>query len=479
MNNLKRIRLSKEAKAAIVLTIATFLCKGINIITTPIFTRLLTSSEMGVVTTYNSWYTIIYTIASLSLDSGSFNIAMMEFKDDRYGYMSSILCLSTFSSCFIGIIYFLFHDFFNNLFGLNNELMSLMLISFVFLPATTFWMLHQRYEYKYKSTALVTMLSTGVSTVFSAVITFLFSVDGKYNLPIIKLGSSNLVLIIWGIFFYCYIMLKGKKMFSKKYLYFVISVNTPLLVHSFAKQILDISDRTMISYLVGKRAVGIYGVLYSVSALALIVWTAINSSLVPFMFENLKKENYSKISVFVENMLLVYGIACIVITLFAPEILRVLATAEYFEGIYMMPPIAAGIFFTSLYNIYSNVLLYYKKTGSIMVATSIAAIINILLNFIFIQLYGYQAAAYTTLISYIFLAFIQYYMLKKQLGKISIFNNKKIWGIAIITCVICVAINLLYIYIYIRYIIILIIILMMILCRKKILDFLKCVFKRM
>lgn len=45
----------------------------------------------------------------------------------------------------------------------------------------------------------------------------------------------------------------------------------------------------------------------------------------------------------------------------APEIVRILATKEYYEAIYIMPPIAAGVFLTSVSNMYSNLLIYHKK----------------------------------------------------------------------------------------------------------------------
>ena len=447
----KGIRISIEAKAALILTLATFLCKGINIITTPIFTRILSTYEMGIVTTYNAWYSIISVVATLSLDSGSFNIAMMEYKEDRYGYMSSALTLSSISSLIIVGVYALFHETWNSIMGLDSVLVVLMLISFIFLPAVNFYLLHQRYEYKYISTAIITLMSTGISTIFSAFCTYLaFSKD--YNgLANVRLLSANSILILLGIVIYIFIMCKGRRLYSKKYWTFILSVNTPLLIHAAAKHILDISDRMMISNIAGKDAVGIYGVVYSVSALALIVWSAINASLIPYMFENLKKENEEKVAVTVERMLLVYAGACVFISLIAPEILMILATEEYFEGIYMMPPIAAGIFFTALYNIYSNLLLYYKKTKTIMIATIIAAVINLVLNYVFINKYGYMAACYTTIISYIILAFMQYMALNRVACSRTILNDKRIWLIAVGTGLVCMVSNILYSHGVIRY----------------------------
>lgn len=462
--------MSVQAKAAIVFTLATFVCKGINFITLPIFTRLMSTEQMGIVTTYNSWQVLLVVFANLSLDSGSFNIAMMEYKEDRYKYMSSILTLSTLSSLILAGLYFIFKAPLSKLVGLDDSLMGMMLISFIFLPATSFWMLHQRYTYKYRSTAVVTILSNGLSVLISVIAVYLGKKSGSENLADIRLVSSNIVLIACGAFFYFYIFFRGKTGYNSKYWKFVLFVNTPLLFHSLAKHILDVSDRTMISNMVGKSEVGIYGVLYSVSALALIVWNAINSSLIPYMFESIEKHNTQKLSELIEIMLLIYSIACICLTLAAPEIVKVLATSEYLEAVYLMPPIAAGIFFTSLYNIYSNLLLYYKKTNYIMIATAVAAIFNIITNYIFIKMIGYQAAAYTTLCSYIILAYMQYRFVKKIVGGDTIFNDKHLWLIAVLTATICLLINFTYSWIIIRYCLVAVVFIMCTVYRKRIVE---------
>ena len=60
-----------------------------------------------------------------------------------------------------------------------------------------------------------------------------------------------------------------------------------------------------------------------------------------------------------------------------------------------------------------NVLLYNKKTSSIAWATGIAAIMNVGLNAIFIKIFGYYAAAYTTLIGFIILSFCLYISIRR------------------------------------------------------------------
>lgn len=68
------------------------------------------------------------------------------------------------------------------------------------------------------------------------------------------------------------------------------------------------------------------------------------------------------------------------------------------------------------YSLYVNVEHYYKKTKGVTVNTLIAAGCNIILNLIFIPIFGYVAAAYTTLVSY-FVALLLHARCSKKIEK--------------------------------------------------------------
>ena len=126
-----------------------------------------------------------------------------------------------------------------------------------------------------------------------------------------------------------------------------------------------------------------------------------------------------------------------------------------------MPPIAAGVFLTSISNMYTNILIYYKKTKYIMYASIIAAVVNVILNLVFISRFGYMAAAYTTLVAYIVLAGCQAFCAKTIQNRISgksnsVYNDKAVMIIAMITIITVFIGLILYKYSVIRYLIIII-----------------------
>ena len=95
-----------------------------------------------------------------------------------------------------------------------------------------------------------------------------------------------------------------------------------------------------------------------------------------------------------------------------------------------MPPVAAGCLLQFVYTIYVNVEQYEKKTIGMAMASAIAALVNYILNYVFIPIYGYIAAAYTTYVGYLILLIIHMGYVKK-IGKWNVYNNAAIFIIAI------------------------------------------------
>ena len=393
-------------KAASVYTLASVFSKGLSVVTVPIFTRLMTTSEIGVVNLYNSWHSMLSVVVTLSLTTGGFNAALKEFRNERDQYQSSVLTLTTLMALLTAAVYMICPSVWDGLMGLPRELSVLLLIGFFVMPAFDFWLARQRFEYKYKMAAGVTAANTFLASGAAVIAVLYMHAHGMENVAVGRLYASKTISFSIAGVLWVLLILRGKTFYNKKFWKYSLSLSIPLVGYALANQVLSVSDRMMISHMVGNSAVGIYSTLYTVSSISLMVWGAINSSFIPYLYENidLKNSNVKKYSLILMGT---YGIVAVLLTFVAPEIVRILATEEYYEAIYIMPPIAGGVFLTCVSNMYSNVLIYYKKTPYIMYSAVTGAVVNVVLNFICISRFGYMAAAYTTLVAYIVLALMQ------------------------------------------------------------------------
>ena len=473
-------RMSTGVKASVVYTVVSFLTKGLAIFTVPVFTRMMSTSEIGVVNLYNSWFSMISVVTTLALTSGGFQLAMKEFCNERDQYISSVLTLTSGMACLVALVYAINPLYWNNLLGLSTGLVILLILQLLFTPASDFWLARQRYEYKYKLAAIVSFLSALFASVISVIAVVWGNSAGTPNLGEIRLYANYIVILSVACAIWISIYAKGKTIYNARYWRFSLSLSIPLIGNSFASQILNVSDRTMIGKMVDNSAVGIYGTLYTVSSLSLIVWQAINASFVPFLFENIDKpEREHDIKKISAQLLTAFAVVAFVLTVMAPEIVLVLATKEYYNAIYIMPPICAGIFLISFSNMNTNVLIYHKKTKFIMISSCVAATINVILNYFGIKMFGYMAAAYTTLIAYMILALMQGVVStrihRKIVGdeKATVYNMKYINMLSVVTIVMCTSCILLYQHTILRYFIIAVLIVLAVVFRNKILMLFK------
>lgn len=199
--NIKWKNLSCEVKASIIFMVVSFLNEGVRFITTPIYTRLLSSEQYGVTSVYYSWESILGVVAMLSLQYGIFNNGMYEFRKDRNTYISSILLLSNLSTATVFAIIFFLQGIGLNLINLNMSLLWLMMLVFMVKPAYSFWVSQQRYEFKYKKPAIFSLI-LAVSSPIAGIFLLLHA---ETNKAIVKLWGSYIPNIIIWFGFYCFI----------------------------------------------------------------------------------------------------------------------------------------------------------------------------------------------------------------------------------------------------------------------------------
>ncbi|MGO4924419.1 lipopolysaccharide biosynthesis protein [Ligilactobacillus ruminis] len=408
----KTNEINNTKRAAIAYIIANLLNKGLSYLTLPIFTRLMTTNQMGVVTTFSSWQNIIYPIVTLSLTSGSINIAFLEYKDRRNEYESNILTISTITGALVLLFTMLFVNPLSKLLLLPKGLVVLLAVINILNPTLDIWYARQRYEFKYTKVLGVSVISSLSSTIIS--ILAVYYLRNAHNLAVVRLISQYCPILIICALFYILIMHKGKSYFNKGIWLFALELSLPLIIHTLSKNILDLSDRLMIAKMCGNSDAGIYGTVYGISSMALILWSAMNSALIPDMFGKLENKEYSHLNKLIIDVMVIFGMFSLMITLFAPEVLRILTTEQYYKAVYIMPAIAGGVYLTCVYNVFGNFLLYRKKSLNIMFATLGAAIVNIIFNFFAIRMFGYMAAAYTTMISFVALAIFQGVMVRNS-----------------------------------------------------------------
>jgi len=446
--------LNLQLKVVMWFTLAGFLQKGISIITTPIFTRLLSTTEYGIFNVFSAWYSVFAVIATLNLHNGVINNAFVKRNESREAVISSFQSLSMVISVGFLILSVVILKPISTIIKLPSLIIIFLFFCLVFAEPYQNWLIYERYRYNYK-TPIIIILIVSFLTPLISVICILLTESNHGEVRVLSFGIVN--IIIPGIVFYVYNYKHSAVFFDKGLWKYALTFNLPLIPHYLSETILNQTDKIMINNLVGTGEAGIYSVAYSAAALILTFSTALNMAFVPWQYQKLKDKNYSALRRMANVVLLFLACILALLLLFAPEVVRVLADKEYSGAVYLIPTLGASVYFNYMYQLFSRVEMYYEKRSYAVIATLIATLTNIILNMIWIPHFGYLAAGASTLIAHIIfclLHFVFYKIVcKKNITEKRIFDGRVIFLISLLILAIAGITTLLYGYLLIRIII--------------------------
>lgn len=400
---------NKTIKASLFYLVGNLFDKAIAFITIPIFTRMLNTTEYGILNTYTSWVSIFTIIVGLSLGQ-TLRSAYYEKKDELDSYLSSIYTLAIIDfviTVFVALVISVFFDF---------QITRYMLVlcvsqSFMQFVRDTYAMkLMMAMDYM-KRTLILAIPNILVALLSVLLIWFMDNERymGRIYAYVIVYACIAIVCLTSQ---YC----KGKVVVNKEYWKYGLSLSLPLILHSISCVVLSNSDRIMITMFANASETGIYSLIYNMSMMTMVFTSSFENVWIPWFSEKMNMRDIKSINSAVLPYILGTSTLVVGVMFISPEALIVLAPKTYWDGKYMVPPLMCAVFVTFLYTISVNLEYYEKSTKTIAKNTMIAAVTNIVLNLLLVPYFGAMAAAYTTLVSYL-VSFVLHYIDGKHINK--------------------------------------------------------------
>lgn len=418
-------KLPMKVRATLWFLICAFLQKGISMLTTPIFTRIMSTEEYGGYTVFNSWYNIASILVTLYLHAGFFSQGIVKHYENKDRFTASVQGLMTALLGLWTLIYLLFADFWNGLTGMPTSHMLAMLVLCWTTACFTCWSVEQRVDYRYRNLVIVTLLVSLLKPLVG-ILLVTWSED--------KVSARIFGLLLVELLFYAWTgirsMVKAKCFFDRTYWKTALLFALPLVPHYLSQTVLSSSDRIMIENLVGQSQAGIYGLAAQISMIMMLFSTAFGQTISPWMFRKIKFKQYDDIPPVAYLTLVFIAVVNLLLILMAPEVIAIFAPPAYGEAIWCIPPIAMSTFFIFMYDYFARFEFYYEKNISIMLASIFGAVLNIILNYVCIRAFGYQAAGYTTLVCYMVYAACHYVFMRKLCRKEM--DDRKVYDVRIL-----------------------------------------------
>jgi len=275
-----------------------------------------------------------------------------------------------------------------------------------------FYMVVVRLKGKAKFYTIFQTIKALAGVLIALVLVFYFKND------IVALVSSLAIVEVFALVFLLFfnpVKVKIKfKLISKPNLIELLIYGSVGLILNISLLAITYSDRYIIAWLNNLDEVGIYDQVYKISQLSVVALVTIFFNTVnPYLlkelevnFDNSKKIIQKYIKVFV-----IFGLPIIFyLSLFSKEISNILLGKEFRVGYTIMPFIFMSAYLHGISNFYELRLKFSNKLKRLGIIALGVAVLNVILNIIFVGLYGYKWAAYTTLITYLILVVILHVM---------------------------------------------------------------------
>lgn len=415
--------LNKTAfKAGIFYIVAQLFVRGITFLMTPVFTRLLTQEQFNQYKLFESWLLIFGPVMSLCLWR-SVERAKYDVKDRFNEFVSSVQTLSYLSITVFFVFFMIFRDQVKQLSSATGLILTdfMLVIAFLYTYAHTSIFYFQRREkqmMRYKASTTFTAATVVPATLLSVLLVVCGRMSGHTDdLLTLRIAGYYIPMVIGGLGVGVLMLAQGKKAVNLRYWKYALVFSLPLIPEVLSIQIMNQADKVMVSAMTGSVCGSILALATTVSYIIWILEDSVWNAWLPWMYEKIARGEGKDIRSNWTVLMHAFGAISLALVVFAPEIIMILGGSKYRDAVYLIAPMVTGTLFRFYSYSYTAIQNFHKKTGFVAASTVSVMFLNVILNYIFIKIFGYQAAAYTTAFCYLVLMCVQSFMEKRVTGE--------------------------------------------------------------
>ena len=382
--------------ASIVYILANGIGQGTTLLANIFFTRYMSQRDYGLFSNYYSYVSLLVPFVGMNLYCGLAN-AYIDYKNVIHKLRSSLLLLSLSGLAVTTLAMILL----KLTVGLS---LSMICIFLALAHAYGFFLVNY---YIHSMNMENRFVAKGVMLSVPYVIQALFAIIALVicNSYISRAIGGTVGVLVCGLTAALLIMRGSCPQLHKEYWSYALRISLPAIIGSVSAMIMQQCDKVMITSISGAEINAIYSLIYYIGYILYAVQQATNGGLQVWLYNTLDKKKVEGIP----NVQKWYLFAMLVLTtgiyMIAPEIVKILSPIEYWHFEYVVPFII-GSFLMAMYSMLILVVQYKKKNGVVSLIVSLSAVINILLNFLLIPKFGGVGAAYTSVVSYLFIFII-------------------------------------------------------------------------
>ena len=415
------------AKNTVIIFLGRVCTQLISYFLLPLFTTYLTKKEYGTVDLIQSYVTLLVPIITLELEMSVFRylIDSREKDSDIKKLMSNNFYILGVSLSIFTLLYIIISSF------ITIPFRWVVLLDIIVCVLSGNFLQVARGFGKTVDFSISCIL-TGITTIVSNIVTIL----------VFKLGAEGMIISMALANFICslYLFLRLKlyskidfKLVDHKLLKEMYKYSIPLIPNGIRWWIINVSDRTIIAWILGAGANGLYAISNKfptiISSLTGVFNLSWSESAALHINSKDRDEFFSDIFNTIMKLFIALGVGMIACM---PFVFPILINSKYNGAYNYIPYLVLGSVFNVAICLYSQVYLAKKLSKQVASTAILGAIINIVINVVFIKYIGLYAAAISTAVSYFVMMLYRHIDLKKYVN-IKLENGLVIKSILIFT----------------------------------------------
>ena len=380
--------------------------KALAFISIPVYTRLLSTEEYGIISIFIGVVAILGSVMSFSADRSVSRYyfdqkGLKDFK--RFVSTSSLFAIVFF--CINSVILLIFAEKFGELVGLSANVVYLL------IPATLINIIGLTFEQIYgpikksKIIALSSLARVYIGFALSIALIILFKEDRYYGQILGQVFAGILMIIYWISKINTYFEIS----FDKVYIKYIFTYSVPLIPYALSGVIIAQFGKIAIASTQSMSEAGFYSLAATVGGLVSIVIAVTHQAWNPYYMEYMNAKNYIKIDSDFNRIFKITVLSAVGISAFGREIGLLLAKKEFVEFLYLIPIFTIGYIFYQFAYIFLRNFGYSKKTYFMTITVFISGISNVFMNVMLIEKYGELGAAISFALSYVVMAVVAWF----------------------------------------------------------------------
>lgn len=375
----------------VIFAIGTFSSKVLVFLLMPLYTRVLSDAEYGITDLIVQTGNLLLPLASLGIVNAVIRFGLERHVRKSDVFTTGLVTILT-GFCIMLLLYSLL-DLLDFLSGYTALIYAFVLMSSLRSLCSQF--VRARGQVRlYAVDGIVSTITTILFNVLFLVV-LNWGVFG-YVLAIVCSDTLSVLFLGFNAELWHFVRIHGlRRSVSKAMLKYAV----PLIPNNVLWWITNVSDRYIVSYLLGNNANGLYAVAYKVPSIVVLVSGIFMDAwqMSAVTEQEGRGRFFTRVFRSYCSLLFITGSGII---LFSKVITKLLVSEAFYASWQYIPFLVMATVFTCIVNFLGSIYMVEKKSMLSLATTTVGALTNIVLNFLFIPRFGVNGAAFATFISY-------------------------------------------------------------------------------